>query len=264
MSIPVDTIELFDYKVFSSDPEDIKYNKDTSVVIDTINAYSYVLAKKDRAFKEALQACDILLPDGFPIVMAARILKHKKIAKIAGADIFKFFCKKLNAEEGRCFFMGASEETLHKIKVRLNKEFPAIRAGFYSPPYKRSFSKADNNQMLKKINEFKPEVLFVGMTAPKQEKWVYQMSPYINVQAVVSIGAVFDFYATTVKRPSGFWIRLNLEWLIRFLKEPKRLWKRYLVYSPVFFIDMFLHFFKLNTAKKGKQKSQKGKKMEYV
>ncbi len=94
--------------------------------------------------------------------------------------------------------------------------------------------------MLNAINTFSPDVVFVGMTAPKQEKWVYQNFQRMNTRIICSIGAVFDFYAGSVNRPSAFWINLKLEWFIRLLKAPKRLWKRYLVYSPLFFVDLIL------------------------
>ena len=88
--------------------------------------------------------------------------------------------------------------------------------------------------MVSRINEFKPDVLFVGMTAPKQEKWVYENKNQLDAKVICSIGAVFDFYSETVKRPSKFWINLGLEWFIRLLHEPNHLWRRYLLYGPVF------------------------------
>jgi N-acetylglucosaminyldiphosphoundecaprenol N-acetyl-beta-D-mannosaminyltransferase len=88
--------------------------------------------------------------------------------------------------------------------------------------------------MIDAINQSKSDVLFVGMTAPKQEKWVYENRDLINTPVICSIGAVFDFYAGTVKRPSKFWISIGLEWLPRLLKEPRRLWRRTLISTPLF------------------------------
>jgi hypothetical protein len=88
--------------------------------------------------------------------------------------------------------------------------------------------------MLAAVNAVSPDVLFIGMTAPKQEKWAFEHKGFLQAQTICSIGAVFDFYAGTVKRPSAFWISLRLEWLIRLIKEPRRMWKRYLYYGPVF------------------------------
>ena len=95
--------------------------------------------------------------------------------------------------------------------------------------------------MIKAVNRFQPEVLFVGMTAPKQEKWSFQHKDQLNTKIICSIGAVFDFYAGTVERPSPFWINLGLEWFIRLIKEPKRMWKRYLYYGPIFIKMMVVH-----------------------
>jgi N-acetylglucosaminyldiphosphoundecaprenol N-acetyl-beta-D-mannosaminyltransferase len=92
--------------------------------------------------------------------------------------------------------------------------------------------------MLAMVNEFKPEILFVGMTAPKQEKWVYLNKDNIDANTIVSIGAVFDFYSGNIKRSSDFWISIGLEWLPRFLKEPKRLAKRNLVSTPKFLLEI--------------------------
>ena len=118
--------------------------------------------------------------------------------------------------------------------MRLEREHPGVRAGFFSPPFKAEFSKDDNESMIKAINEFDPEVLFVGMTAPKQEKWVHENRHLLNAKVICSIGAVFDFYAGTKKRPGKLWRKTGLEWLPRFFMEPGRLWKRNLVSTPLF------------------------------
>ena len=234
--------EIMGYNVFSAETELIEFH-DRLLVVDTLNAYSYVMARTDPAFRNALQHADVLLPDGFPVVIAARFLTGKVIKKIAGEDIFYHFCKKLNQSNGKCFFLGASPATLDRILAKIRNDFPGIQVSSYSPPFTAQFSAEESQQMLHAVRKFSPDVLFVGMTAPKQEKWVEQYKHLIEAKVVCSIGAVFDFYAGTVKRPSELWIRLNLEWLIRFLNEPKRLWKRYLVYSPLFFLEMIKYKF---------------------
>jgi N-acetylglucosaminyldiphosphoundecaprenol N-acetyl-beta-D-mannosaminyltransferase len=233
-----------DYEIFSGDWEEIKWGNEFTIVINTINAYSYVIASSDQIFKSALQNSDILVPDGFPLVIAARFLEKLKIRKIAGADVFKWLCDKMNQSKGSCFFLGSSESTLKKIKENLSVDFPHIRVGVHSPPFKKEFSDEDNAVILEAINNFSPDVLFVGMTAPKQEKWVAKHRDSINARVITSIGAVFDFYAGTTSRPSEFWINNNLEWFIRLIKEPKRLLKRYLFYSPLFFISMLGYKFR--------------------
>jgi N-acetylglucosaminyldiphosphoundecaprenol N-acetyl-beta-D-mannosaminyltransferase len=142
--------------------------------------------------------------------------------------------QELNQKGGSCFYLGSTENTLLKIAERISVEFPNIRFRTFSPPFKTEFSQADNDTMIEAIHDFKPDVLFVGMTAPKQEKWTYTHKEQLDTKIICTIGAVFDFYAGTVERPSPFWINLKLEWFIRMIKEPKRMWKRYLYYGPVF------------------------------
>lgn len=233
-----DFITCLDYPVYTDKLSSI--TKDNlPKVINTINAYSYVVASKDISFSDSLMDSDVLLPDGFPIVFAADFLYGIKIKKIAGADIFYHLMSLMNSIDGRVFFLGSSNEILEIIRNRVIQEYPNVVVGSFSPPFKDEFTTIDNQIMVDEINSFNPNVLFVGMTAPKQEKWVFQHKYFLKAQSICSIGAVFDFYAGKVKRPSKFWIHLRLEWLVRLCKEPKRLWKRYLVYSPQFFIDVF-------------------------
>ena len=213
-------------------------------IVNTINPHSYCVAKKDLEFKKALQQSDFLLPDGVGIVLAAKVLKGEKIQKIAGFDVFLHLMQQLNENQGSCFFLGAAPQTLALIKERTAKDFPNVKVHTFSPPYKAEFTREESKQMWEKVNAVQPDVLFVGMTAPKQEKWVYQYKEQLNANIICSIGAVFDFYAGTVKRPSKFWIKLGLEFLPRFLKEPRRLAERNLVSTPKFVFEVIKEKFK--------------------
>lgn len=232
MNISIPSISLLDYFVYNGDLTNLLVEE--KILINTINQYSYCIAEKDVAFKKALQQSDILLPDGMAIVAAVQLLNGQKIKKIAGADIHHFLLDDLNKKGGSCFYLGSSQSTLLKITTRLSIEFPNIKVGTFSPPYKSAFSDSDNQQMIAAVNTFQPDVLFVGMTAPKQEKWSFVHKEQLDAKIICSIGAVFDFYAGTIVRPHPFWIRLRLEWFIRLVKEPKRMWKRYLYYGPIF------------------------------
>ncbi len=224
--------------------KELRFLGKEKVIVNTINAYSYVVAKQDEDFNQALKKSDILLPDGFPIVFAAKTLSQKRIKKIAGEDIFYHLLSEGNELNRSVFFLGASKGTLDKILSRLKYEFPNVKVGVFSPPFKTSFNEEENEKMIQEVNRFKPDILFVGMTAPKQEKWVEENKDKLRATIICSIGAVFDFYAGTVKRPSQFWISMNLEWFARLLKEPRRLWRRYFIYSPIFFIDVLKAKFK--------------------
>jgi len=222
---------VLDFPVFSAPLDKIDLKNKT--VINTINQYSYVMTTKDPAFKEALMS-HVLLPDGVGMTVASKFLNGIKVNKIAGAELHHYLLEKLQQEGGSCFYLGSSEPTLQKIKEHVQSEFPAIRVSTYSPPFKKEFTDEDNQAMIDAINRVKPDVLFIGMTAPKQEKWAHQHYKEIDAQTICAVGAVFDFYAGTIKRPSRFWINMKLEWLIRLVNEPGRMWKRYLYYGPYF------------------------------
>lgn len=225
-------LECLGYPVFTDTLESLATQK--KVLVNTINQYSYCIAEQDPEFKKSLKESDVLLPDGIGIVFAAKLLVKKNIKKIAGADLHYFLLQKINKEHGSCFYLGASLETLRKIEERIHTEYPNIKVGSYSPPFKKRFSEQDNKAMIKQVNQFQPDVLFVGMTAPKQEKWAYAHKDELDSKIICAIGAVFDFYAGTISRPNKIWISLGLEWLGRLIKEPKRLWKRYIYYGAIF------------------------------
>lgn len=236
---------IMNYEIFIADLS--KLNLSKRQIINTINPHSYITAKDDKLFFEALHDSDLLIPDGSGIVIAAKQINKQRIRKIAGADLHKFLLESMNKIGGKVFYMGASQKTLDKIHEKLKKEYPNIIVESYSPPFKAEFTGEENQEIIDKINSFNPDVLFIGMTAPKQEKWLHLHKNKLNFTISSCIGAVFDFYAGTVERPDQFWIDIHLEWFPRLLKEPKRLWKRNFVSTPLFLTDMFL--FKLGIKK---------------
>ncbi|MCF2502823.1 WecB/TagA/CpsF family glycosyltransferase [Dyadobacter sp. CY107] len=233
------TIDFLGYPLAAS-PFSIILNRDSKISINTINQYSYCIGEQNLLFKEVLKGSDVLLPDGVGIVKACSFLTGKTISKVTGWDIHKHLLNILNKEGGKCFYLGSSGKTLSKIKDRINKEYPAIESAYYSPPYKERFSEEDMDEMVFNINSFRPDVVFIGLTAPKQEILSHLLKDKLETNVICSIGAAFDFYAGTIPRPGQLWIDLNLEWLGRFFREPKRMWKRYFYFGFVFVYYMFL------------------------
>lgn len=217
---------------------------DGKVLINTVNAHSFNVAQKDKLFAKALKNGDYLIPDGASIIKACKWLKAKSQPKerIAGWDLFAFEMQRLEErskkEEGRSLrvmFMGSSEKVLAKIRENAAVDYPTLDVVTYSPPYKPEFSDEDNNAIIKAINDANPDLLWIGMTAPKQEKWTFQHWNELKIHCHVgTIGAVFDFYAGTAKRAPQWWQDHSLEWLYRLLKEPKRMWRRYVLGNPLF------------------------------
>ena len=234
------------------------------ILINTINAHSYNTAQKDALFAEALQNGDYLIPDGASIVKACRWLKanSRPTERVAGWDLFEYemrapsgspkgegtVCEprgttcESGIESGglkngrrRVMFMGSSEKVLSFIRKRMSEVYPQWEVVTYSPPYKPEFSDEDNKAIISAINDADPDLLWIGMTAPKQEKWAYANWDRLNIRCHVgTIGAVFDFFAGTYKRAPLWWQEHSLEWLYRLLKEPRRMWRRYLIGNALF------------------------------
>lgn len=145
----------------------------------------------------------------------------------------------LRSPQRTVMFMGSSQKVLDLIVKRAAEVYPHLKIITYSPPYKPEFSDEDNKAIIEAINAADPDLLWIGMTAPKQEKWTYSHWNELNIHCHVgTIGAVFDFFAGTVERAPIWWQRHGLEWLYRLLKEPKRMWRRYIIGNTLFLWNM--------------------------
>jgi len=214
-------------------------SSDSSRYFVCANPHSLEVARKDAAFDIAIRNANLgVVPDGVGIVLASKILGGSIRERVTGMDIFLGLSEALNkGKGGRYFFLGSTEGNLIKIKEKMHADFPNITvAGTYSPPFKPEFTEEDKRQMIEAINQAAPDVLWVGMTAPKQEKWIYQNKDRLNVKFIGAIGAVFDFYTGNVKRSHPAFQRLGLKWLPRLLREPRRLWRRNFVSNPSFLL----------------------------
>ena len=217
------------------------------LLINTINAHSYNVAQEDEAFAEALKKGDVLLADGASIVHACRWLKTPSQPKerIAGYDLFEYEMGALERQAAKdakprtVLFVGSSPEVLQCIKARAALDYPHLKIVTYSPPYKPEFTPEDNKAIITAINAANPDLLWIGMTAPKQEKWAYAHWTELDIHCHVgTIGAVFDFYAGTAKRAPLWWQQHSLEWLYRLMREPRRMWRRYIIGNILFICNI--------------------------
>lgn len=236
-------IKLKELSIMES-TEQLKLLPQGKLLINTINAHSYNTALKDLLFAEALMKGDVLIPDGASIVKACKWLnaKSKPKERIAGWDLFVHEMSELekiassnSKDSKKVMFMGSSEKVLGLIKIKLAEIYPNLEVVTYSPPYKPEFSKEDNDAIVTAINIENPDLLWIGMTAPKQEKWTYTHWNELDIHCHVgTIGAVFDFFAGTAKRAPQWWQDHSLEWLYRLIIEPKRMWRRYIIGNSLF------------------------------
>ena len=224
------------FTVLNTDLNNILFSKKS--LLNTISPNSYGISTRDPLFRESLKQSDYLVLDGVYFALSSILLQGKNIQKNQGPDVFYHFMKRINDTHGKIFFLGASTQTLNKIKNRAAIEYPNLSVGFYSPPYKLEFEEEENDEMIKAINTFQPDVLFIGMTCPKQEKWAYQNKSKIETKLICCIGAVFDWYAGNQKDIHPLWWKLRLGWLKRTIDRPEIL-KRY-PNIGIFFWHLFL------------------------
>jgi N-acetylglucosaminyldiphosphoundecaprenol N-acetyl-beta-D-mannosaminyltransferase len=193
-------------------------------------------AQKDRLLKDALNHSWLTVPDGMPVVWAARLLGGQINRRVYGPELMVRSCG-LAARQGYSIFLyGATPQTLEKLQTALLERFPLLHiSGVHSPPF-RPLAPKEQAEIIELIEGASPDILFVGLGAPKQEKWMAALCPRMNVPVTMGVGAAFDFLAGQ-KRQAPSWMQARgLEWLFRLLNEPTRLWIRYLVYNPLFIL----------------------------
>ena len=199
------------------------------------NPYSLETARSDQDFGQAIRDADLVIPDGVGVVLASRLAGGSIRKRVTGTMLFLGVCELLDARGGSVYFVGSTEPVLERMAGRLAADYPRIRiAGMTSPPFAPSIPPRVNERLIDDINRTGPDVVWVGMTAPKQEKWIHQNRSRLRAKLFGPIGAAFDFYAGTVKRPSHWFQDHGLEWLPRLLREPRRLWRRNFVSAPKF------------------------------
>jgi N-acetylglucosaminyldiphosphoundecaprenol N-acetyl-beta-D-mannosaminyltransferase len=241
MDAKVKYVDVLGFKVFSDDLSKIAISGTKGRVINTISPNSYGLTTKDPEFKMALVNSDYLVLDGVYFAIASILLHGKNIKRNQGPDVFNYFMNKLNDQRLKAFFLGSTEENLQKIKMRAKTEFPNIEIDFLSPPFKPEFSQYEDNIIINKINSFQPDILFIGMTCPKQEKWAIKQHFFINTGLIICIGNVFDWYAGTQKEIHPIWFKLRLGWFIRIILRPE-IFRRNIGNQMKFFWHVILIF----------------------
>ncbi|HJX45931.1 MAG TPA: WecB/TagA/CpsF family glycosyltransferase [Patescibacteria group bacterium] len=202
----------------------------------TPNVDHIMKLQNDAEFRQIYDNASLVLADGMPLIWASKFLGTSLKEKISGSDLFPKLCK-VAAEKGyRLFFMGGRPGAALKAAEVLRDRYPDIQiVGTYSPPFGFENDREENDKIVRAIKNAKPDILFVGLGAPKQEKWIYKYRNDYQVPMSIGVGVSFEFVSGMVKRAPLWMQRVGLEWFWRLMMEPKRLWKRYLVDDPVFF-----------------------------
>lgn len=200
---------------------------------------SIVKANEDEEFRDILKKSLLATPDGKPVSWYMKSRGFKRVTRVCGRDLMRQIFLISRKKRYKHFFFGGTETTLSKLKNNLLKEFPWLDiCGMYAPPFREKGEK-ENDEVISRIILSKPDIVWVGLGSPKQEKWMACNSYRINGAVSIGVGAVFNFYAGIVKS-APVWIQnIGFEWFFRLLCEPKRLWKRYL-YGNTKFIYLVL------------------------
>ena len=208
-------------------------------VVVTPNVDHLIKLQRDPEFQAIYAAADLVLADGQPLLWAASLLGTPLKEKVSGSDLFVRFAPVAAASEHRLFFMGGQPGAAAESARRLTAQHPGLNVvGTACPDYGFERDPQQNGALIEQIRAAEPDVLFVGLGAPKQEKWIHAHRDALGVPVSIGVGASFDFVAGMVKRAPRPLPALGLEWSWRLLMEPRRLWRRYLVEDSRFFWEV--------------------------
>jgi len=198
------------------------------------SVHGIITAQDDAEFRKILNSADVVTPDGMPLVWALRSLGAKNQERVYGPDLMLRICESAVVKGFRVFLYGSHEDCLEKLRLRLHETFPDLRiVGWWAPPF-RPLTSDEENWVVSRITSSEAEIIFVGISTPKQERWMYRHRECFPGAVMIGVGAAFDFHAGRV-RQAPRWIQRNgLEWLFRLLMDPVRLWRRYLLVTPRF------------------------------
>jgi len=206
------------------------------------NVHTVIESARNKNYREIINNSVLSLPDGKPLSIVAKLKGVKNISRIFGPTFFEKTLDWGQIDGIKHYFFGSSEETLEKMNNVVKNRFPsAIIAGSFSPPY-REFSSIENELILKRMNESKADIFWIGLGAPKQEVWMYENYKKLDHGVMIGIGAGFDYLAGNTKHAPEWMKNASLEWLYRLIQEPRRLWKRYLVTNSLFIWYILLDF----------------------
>jgi N-acetylglucosaminyldiphosphoundecaprenol N-acetyl-beta-D-mannosaminyltransferase len=215
--------------------EQRKLNKVKPRMIQAVNTDSIVKANIFEEMARVSNKADLSLADGMPLVWVSKFMGKPLKERVTGPDFFEKFNEIADRYSYSYYFLGSTEEVVEKMIKNIGDRYPGIMAaGYCCPPFGDMKDENQNIDICNKINAAKPDVVWVSFGCPKQERWIVENKDKINAAVIMGIGAAFDFVSGRVKRAPIVFQKAGLEWLYRVYKEPRRLWKRYFIYGPLF------------------------------
>ena len=188
----------------------------------------------DPALRVIHNRAGLVTPDGMPLVWISRLRGHRGVERVYGPDLMLACCESSVAKGYRHFFYGGATGVPERLSERLHKRFPGLQiAGQWSPPF-RELTTLEEAELIERINAARPDIVWIGLSTPKQERWMARYVGRISAPVLIGVGAAFDMHAGVKKQAPRWMQRSGLEWLFRLGAEPRRLWRRYLINNPWF------------------------------
>ena len=227
LGIPVHMVQIPDVVALMTDW--ITHHRDRTHWVVVADMHAIIEAHKRPMFRSKIETADLTVPDGISLIKVARRKGVPLKTRVTGTDLMKAFFAHHQHTGVKHFFFGDTDHTLTRLRAKLGETYPGmIIADCYSPPF-RPMTPEEDAAMIQRINDARPDVLWVGLGLPKQEQWIYDHRAQLHVPLVLGVGAAFKFLAGTVTRAPGWVGEFGLEWLWRFAHEPRRLWRRIMI-----------------------------------
>lgn len=187
-------------------------------------------SRNDSDYRRALDSADLVVPDGMPLVWLGRWHGHPLERRVYGPELMETFCRETGAAY-RHFFFGGGPGIAEQLAYSLHQRYGIVVAGSYCPPF-RPLTKEEQRGIRSYVRKVSPDLLWVGLSTPKQEKWMYENRNQLSVPVMLGVGAAFDFSCGRTRQAPAWMREHGLEWLFRLSTEPQRLWRRYLITIP--------------------------------
>jgi N-acetylglucosaminyldiphosphoundecaprenol N-acetyl-beta-D-mannosaminyltransferase len=212
--------------------------RSTHTYVTVTGVHGVMESQRDENIRRMHNEAGMVTPDGMPLVWLGKQAGHAHVDRVYGPDLMLAIMEKSQKEGYRHYFYGGADGVPELLKQKLQEKFPTIQVvGTYSPPF-RPLSPEEDQQIVEMINETNPDIVWIGLSTPKQERWMSSHVGRISAPVMIGVGAAFDFHAGLKSQAPRFIQRSGFEWLYRLVTEPKRLWKRYLVNNPLFIIGI--------------------------
>ena len=211
-------------------------------------------AHQNDAFRQILNSADLVVPDGKPLVWLGRLHGHALRRRVYGPELMETFCRD-SGNAYRHFFYGGAPGVAEKLARVLHEKHGIIVAGTYTPPF-RPLSEGEEKELATIVEGAGPDVLWVGISSPKQEQWMYEHRYRLTVPVMLGVGAAFDMNSGNLRRAPGWMGEHGLEWLFRLVNEPRRLWRRYLITIPRVMWFVFLELFKFSKSQSTRRQAR--------